>query len=105
MKIAIPIFLSLFFLPNSRSDAQETEKRIYIANDDMPFRNRFNCDGILATDVPSAGYKVFEIQPGPGTAPVDEAVIVSYWTFSFALNEPAVHTEEIGSINRLEFQP
>jgi len=29
---------------------------------------------ILARDVPSAGYKVFEILPGPGTAPNDAAV-------------------------------
>ena len=32
---------------------------------------------ILASDVPSAGYKVFEIQPGPGAAPTDEAATVS----------------------------
>ncbi|MEI8291378.1 MAG: glycoside hydrolase, partial [Verrucomicrobiota bacterium] len=32
---------------------------------------------ILASDVPSAGYKVFEIQSGPGTAPADDAASVS----------------------------
>ena len=32
---------------------------------------------ILASDVPSAGYKVFEIQSGSGTAPTDEAAAVS----------------------------
>lgn len=32
---------------------------------------------ILATNVPSAGYKVFEIQPGQGTAPTDDAATVS----------------------------
>ena len=31
---------------------------------------------ILASDVPSAGYKVFEIQSGPGAAPTDEAATV-----------------------------
>ena len=32
---------------------------------------------ILASDVPSAGYKVFEILPGAGAAPTDEAATVS----------------------------
>lgn len=32
---------------------------------------------ILAGEVPSAGYKVFEILPGPGTAPSDEAATVN----------------------------
>lgn len=32
---------------------------------------------ILAPDVPSAGYKVFEVLPGPGTAPADPAATVS----------------------------
>nr|MCU0980353.1 hypothetical protein [Pirellulaceae bacterium] len=32
---------------------------------------------ILTGDVPSAGYKVFEIRPGRGTAPQDDAAIVS----------------------------
>lgn len=32
---------------------------------------------ILATDVPSAGYKVFEIQSGKGTAPNDDAALIS----------------------------
>ncbi len=32
---------------------------------------------ILASDVPSAGYKVFEIQPGRGRAPTDEAATAS----------------------------
>ncbi len=32
---------------------------------------------ILASDVPSAGYKVFEIQSGPGPAPTDAAASVS----------------------------
>lgn len=32
---------------------------------------------ILAADVPSAGYKVFEIRPGRGTAPTDDAAMVS----------------------------
>jgi len=32
---------------------------------------------ILARDVPSAGYKVFEILPGPGTAPTDPAATTS----------------------------
>lgn len=32
---------------------------------------------ILASDVPSAGYKVFEIQPGKGSAPADEAATTS----------------------------
>ena len=32
---------------------------------------------ILASDVPAAGYKVFEILPGPGDAPNDEAATVS----------------------------
>ncbi|MEO7599921.1 MAG: glycosyl hydrolase-related protein, partial [Opitutus sp.] len=32
---------------------------------------------ILASDVPSAGYKVFEVLPGPGTAPAAAAATVS----------------------------
>ena len=36
---------------------------------------------ILASDAPSAGYKVFEIQPGKGTAPTDDAAQVSDATF------------------------
>jgi alpha-mannosidase len=32
---------------------------------------------ILASDVPSAGYKVYEILPGPGDAPGDDAATVS----------------------------
>lgn len=32
---------------------------------------------VLASDVPSAGYKVFEILPGSGTAPTDDAATVS----------------------------
>ena len=39
---------------------------------------------ILAGDVPAAGYKVFEIQPGPGTAPTDEAASASGATFENA---------------------
>ncbi|MBP8256481.1 MAG: hypothetical protein KAX37_04095 [Opitutaceae bacterium] len=40
-----------------------------------------NLDGvrylrILARDLPSAGYKVFEIRPGPGSAPTDDAARV-----------------------------
>ena len=32
---------------------------------------------LLASGVPSAGYKVFEIESGPGTAPTDDAALVS----------------------------
>jgi alpha-mannosidase len=35
-----------------------------------------SCLRILASDVPSAGYKVFEIQSGPGSAPANDAAIV-----------------------------
>ena len=32
---------------------------------------------ILAKDIPSAGYKVFEIQPGPGSGPTNDAAKIS----------------------------
>jgi alpha-mannosidase len=42
---------------------------------------------ILARDVPSAGYKVYEILPGPGTAPIDAAAT------TFAASDGAITFE------------
>ncbi len=55
--------------------------RDVVSNRDVPHQI-MNVTGarylrILASDVPSAGYKVFEIMPGPGSAPQDDAATAS----------------------------
>ncbi len=56
---------------------------------------------ILARDVPSAGYKVFEILPGPGTAPADVAATTAEATdgaFTFENTAVKLIVERDGAI-------